>query len=90
MTIHSLARKCVVPLTLALVLAVPVPGRAQEAVNTDVGTFDKATAEKAFPAKRPYSPYAGRNFPTRPLFGDTHVHTGMSFDAGAFGAPVWT
>ena len=26
------------------------------------------------------------NFPTRPLFGDTHVHTGASMDAGAFGA----
>lgn len=36
--------------------------------------------------KEPYSPYAGRNYPTRPLFGDTHLHTGMSFDAGAFGA----
>ena len=33
-----------------------------------------------------YSPYAGRSFPTRPLFGDTHLHTGNSFDAGAFGA----
>jgi hypothetical protein len=26
------------------------------------------------------------NFPIRPLFGDTHLHTGASFDAGAFGA----
>ncbi len=33
-----------------------------------------------------YSPYAGRNFPTFPLWGDTHLHTGNSFDAGAFGA----
>src|SRR5690606_31828210 len=36
----------------------------------------------------PYSPYAGRNFPTRPLFGDTHIHTGYSMDAGAFGAKL--
>jgi hypothetical protein len=28
----------------------------------------------------------GRNFPARPLFGDTHLHTAMSFDAGMFGA----
>ena len=27
----------------------------------------------------------GSTFPTRPLFGDTHLHTGWSFDAGAFG-----
>jgi hypothetical protein len=33
-----------------------------------------------------YSPYAERNFPDRPLWGDTHLHTAVSFDAGAFGA----
>ena len=54
--------------------------------TTDIGTLDKETAEKAFPAKPAYSPYAGRNFPTRPFFGDTHTHTSFSMDAGAFGA----
>ncbi|MDJ0927658.1 MAG: DUF3604 domain-containing protein [Gammaproteobacteria bacterium] len=34
---------------------------------------------------RSYSPYADRNFPDRPLWGDTHLHTALSFDAGAFG-----
>lgn len=34
----------------------------------------------------PYSPNAGRNFPDRPLFGETHLHTTLSFDAGTFGA----
>ena len=42
--------------------------------------------ESAFPATRHYSPYAGRNFPTEVYWGDTHLHTGMSMDAGAFGA----
>ena len=32
-----------------------------------------------------YSPYAGRGFPSRVYWGDTHVHTGLSADAGAFG-----
>jgi Protein of unknown function (DUF3604) len=61
---------------------------AAEDLTTDIGTLDKETADKAFPAKPPYSPYAGRNFPTRPFFGDTHLHTSLSFDAGAAGARV--
>jgi len=39
-----------------------------------------------FPKQDHYSPYAGRNFPTQVYWGDTHLHTGMSLDAGAFGA----
>jgi hypothetical protein len=69
--------------TLAITFARPLS--AQQAATTDVGSLDKESAEQAF-KQRPYSPYAGRNFPTRPLFGDTHLHTSFSFDAGAFGA----
>ena len=73
-------------LSLALGLAgYSLPAFAQEAVTTDVGTLDKETAATVFPAKPPYSPYAGRNFPTRPFFGDTHLHTSISVDAGLFG-----
>jgi hypothetical protein len=50
----------------------------------DAGGADKTRIEKA--TARPYSPYAKRDYPTRPLFGDTHLHTAASFDAGAFGA----
>jgi hypothetical protein len=32
-----------------------------------------------------FSPYAGRNFPTQVYWGDTHLHTTLSFDAGSFG-----
>ncbi len=32
-----------------------------------------------------FSPYANRNFPSRPFFGDTHVHSSVSMDAGAIG-----
>jgi hypothetical protein len=84
----ALLRNCLRALTLSSVLAVPTTLNAEEAVNTDIGTLDKATAEKGFVGKRPYSPYAGRNFPTRPLFGDTHLHTSFSMDAGAFGAKL--
>ena len=33
---------------------------AAQEVTTDIGTLDKEAAEKAFPAKPPYSLYAGR------------------------------
>lgn len=32
-----------------------------------------------------YSPYAGRNFATNVYWGDTHLHTKLSMDAGLFG-----
>jgi hypothetical protein len=40
----------------------------------------------AFEEHDHFSPYAGRSFPTQVYFGDTHLHTSMSMDAGAFGA----
>ena len=60
---------------------------AQEAVQTDIGTLDRETAGELF--KKPgYSPYAGRNFPTRVYWGDTHLHTAISLDAGAVGCTL--
>jgi hypothetical protein len=51
----------------------------------DVGAPTKEQLQQALP-KPSYSPYADRDFPTRPFFGDTHLHTSFSMDAGAFGA----
>jgi hypothetical protein len=46
-----------------------------------------ADAERVF--KKPgYSPYAGRQFPTRVFWGDTHLHTDNSLDARAFGVTI--
>ena len=30
---------------------------------------------------KPYSPYVGRDFPMNVYWGDTHLHTSLSFDA---------
>lgn len=76
-------RRALLATTAAAGLA--LPAAAQEAVVGDHGTIDRERLEKVSKG-RPYSPYAGRNFPTRPFFGDTHLHTGMSMDAGAAGA----
>ena len=72
---------------LMLSLGIAVSAWAQPSPTTDTGTLDKAAAERVF-QKAPYSPYAGRSFPTRPFFGDTHLHTSFSMDAGAFGARI--
>jgi hypothetical protein len=61
-------------------------GFALPALAQDAGEFTKEQAKKVYPSKPAYSPYAGRNYPTRPFFGDTHLHTSFSMDAGAAGA----
>jgi hypothetical protein len=60
-------------------------GLISSASAQDAGAPSREQIEKVLP-KPPYSPYANRDFPTRPFFGDTHLHTSFSFDAGAFGA----
>jgi hypothetical protein len=60
-----------------------IPAAAQ-----DLGTLTPEAAAKLYPGKPVYSRYAGRDFPTRPFFGDTHLHTSFSMDAGAFGARI--
>ena len=47
-------------------------------------TYSKDDLVKTW--KQPgYSPYAGRKFPSKVLWGDTHLHTALSLDARAFG-----
>ena len=60
---------------------------AQELKPTQVGemTLDPKTA---IPTKRPYSPYAGRKFPTRVYWGESHLHTNQSLDAVGFGVRI--
>ena len=63
-----------VSLLLSLFLAAPL--LAQDfGGEPDPETFEKPS----------YSPFAGRNFPDNVYWGDTHLHTTLSFDAGAFG-----
>ena len=56
---------------LATALVSPV---AADQLPTKEGTADIA--------KPQFSPYAGRNFPTKVYWGDTHLHTDVSVDAG--------
>ena len=40
------------------------------------------------PPKKEYSPFVDDHFPIRPLFGDTHLHTSWSADAGMLGGTL--
>jgi hypothetical protein len=69
-----------------LLLGLPLADAQQAAapVGTDIGTLYPEQTAPLYKAPG-YSPYAGRNFPTRVLWGDTHLHTANSLDAAAFG-----
>jgi len=48
-------------------------------------TPSRESLADVYPGKA-YSPYAERSFPGQVYWGDTHLHTGLSMDAGLFGA----
>ncbi|NIW94941.1 MAG: DUF3604 domain-containing protein, partial [Phycisphaerae bacterium] len=50
----------------------------------DIGTADIEVLKGVYPGKT-YSPYAQRSFPSNVYWGETHLHTGLSLDAGLFG-----
>lgn len=64
--------------SIALVLA------SASAFASDVGMPTEAQLSGLYPGKA-YSPYAKRNFPSNVYWGETHLHTGLSLDAGLFG-----
>jgi hypothetical protein len=64
--------------TTALIIAISVCALSTNSVAAAQDTLDT-------PAGHAYSPYANQNFPTKVLFGDVHVHTGLSGDAGGSG-----
>jgi hypothetical protein len=66
-------------LGLLVALSVPVLAMAQEP------SPPVQDLQNIFPKKPPYSPYADRHFPERVYWGDTHLHTAISLDAGAAG-----
>jgi len=56
---------------------------APTAWAVEEGNYQAITKEDMAKVSKPqFSPYAGRNFPTRVLWGDTHLHTAVSVDAG--------
>ncbi len=64
-----------IAVTAAMILGSPAVGEAQDVTNP----------ASLRPASKEYSPYLNHNYPDRVLWGDTHLHTSFSTDAGLFG-----
>ena len=59
-----------------------IPGLAL--AQHDAGMPQAENIESLYPGKA-YSPWAERAFPSQVFWGETHLHTGLSLDAGLFG-----
>jgi hypothetical protein len=80
----SIKHTALMLVTACIPLAPAIAQDAATEVGTDIGTLYRDETAPLY--KKPgYSPYAGRTYPTRVLFGDTHLHTANSLDAAAFG-----
>src|ERR1043165_77745 len=72
-------------LSQAVQLGGPSSGAGTLSADTgEITPVDPATFRK----EAGYSPYAGRRYPERPYFGDEHVHTAWSVDAGGTGTTL--
>jgi hypothetical protein len=69
--------------TAVAVSLLGLPAGAQQSDLVPTGDDVRSVIEEPS-----YSPYAGRRYPTRPLWGDTHLHTSLSLDARALGATL--
>jgi hypothetical protein len=71
----------------AVMLLLGVLALGLPAMASDIGSPDLEVIKGLYPGKT-YSPYAQRSFPSRVYWGDTHLHTGLSADAGLFGNTI--
>ena len=77
----SLGRLLLVVVAIAA-LTLPSMAPAQ-----DIGKPRPEDLKRLYPGKA-YSPYALRTFPNQVFWGETHLHTGLSLDAGLFGCTL--
>jgi hypothetical protein len=72
---------CKLLLSVVSVITIVLPGIT---LASDIGKPAPEVLKGLYPGKA-YSPYAQRSFPSRVYWGETHLHTGLSLDAGLFG-----
>ena len=76
-------KKSIQPI-IAVIFSFVFIGLSIPALAQDIGSPDPDAISGLYPGKG-YSPYAKRSFPSRVFWGETHLHTGLSLDAGVFG-----
>ncbi len=69
---------------LLVIVAITALTLPRVALAQDIGNPNPEALKGLYPGKT-YSPYAQRTFPSNVYWGETHVHTGLSLDAGVFG-----
>jgi hypothetical protein len=70
--------------TVGSFFALVLVGLSMEAGQLSAQVETQVTKED-LAQERIYSPHVGRDYPDQVLFGDTHFHTNLSFDAGLVG-----
>ncbi len=70
--------------SLVTALFITILMSSQPAAASDGWTPTTDILSNAYTGKV-YSPYARRGIPEKPLWGDSHLHTALSMDAGLFG-----
>ena len=66
------------------IAALTVAMMSSSAISQDINQPD----DTYVPPKKEYSPFVDDHFPNQVFFGDTHVHTSWSTDAGMIGVTV--
>lgn len=74
--------------TGALVFTMCLSGGVHAENQDPIGLTPNPDDAARVAAAAPYSPYAGRSFPTQVYWGDSHVHTNNSLDARGFGVTL--
>jgi len=70
-----MTRRLIMTLVILTLAVTTLPALAQDQIPSKDAVVEKY-------AKKEYSPYVGREYPTRVFWGETHLHTAVSVDAG--------